>query len=32
MELKLHHCGMICRSYEEAIDFFVKRLGMELLR
>lgn len=32
MEFKIHHCGLICRDYDEAIDFFVNRLGMELLR
>lgn len=32
MKYKLHHCALICRSYDEAIDFFVNKLGMELLR
>lgn len=32
MNYKLHHCALICRDRDEAIEFFVEKLGMELLR
>lgn len=32
MKYEIHHIGIIMRDHDEAIDFFVNKLGMELLK